>query len=185
LLSNSLWDRIGGMGSFGVAGIIIKRKNFSESDRILTVMTRNLGKIKVIAKGVRKITSRRAPTIDLLCLSQLQIYEGKTFYTLSESVLINDFCLLKGSLKKIRLAFHVCELTDALLPEEQAHKEVYELLLKFMQGLCEKDISISDFEIKLLKLLGYWSKELEGKVNNRYYIEEIIGRKLRSLDSYR
>ena len=74
------------MGSFGVAGIIIKRKNFSESDRILTVMTRNLGKIKVIAKGVRKITSRRAPTIDLLCLSQLQIYEGKTFYTLSESL---------------------------------------------------------------------------------------------------
>jgi len=54
------------MKSYKTEGIIIKRKNFGEADRILTIFTKNKGKISIVAKGVRKINSRRAPHIELL-----------------------------------------------------------------------------------------------------------------------
>ena len=54
------------MRNFKTEGIIIKRRDYGEADRILTVMTREYGKLKIKAKGVRKITSRRSAHIELL-----------------------------------------------------------------------------------------------------------------------
>ena len=54
------------MRSFKTEGIVIKRRNFNEADRIITVFSKRNGKINIKASGVRKITSRRSPHLELL-----------------------------------------------------------------------------------------------------------------------
>ncbi|MBI2593599.1 DNA repair protein RecO, partial [Candidatus Daviesbacteria bacterium] len=78
------------MPSVAVEGIILKRTNFGEADRMLTVLTKNLGKITVIARGVRKITSRRAGNVELLNVVKLGLFKGKG-YTLTEAQSVQTF----------------------------------------------------------------------------------------------
>src|SRR5579862_3869711 len=116
------------MRSFRTEGIIIKRRDYGEADRILTVMTRDYGKIKIKATGVRKITSRRAAHIELLNHTVLHLYRGNTFAILTEAKMLSDFSTIKGDLTKVGLAYHLCELVDGLCPENQENRNVFDLL---------------------------------------------------------
>ena len=60
--------------SFSSEGLVIKRKDVGEADKIVTIFSKNQGKISVIAKGVRKVTSRRAGNLELLSRKQVQLY---------------------------------------------------------------------------------------------------------------
>ncbi|MEK9176642.1 MAG: DNA repair protein RecO, partial [Patescibacteria group bacterium] len=127
------------MHVFKTEGIVIKRKNFGEADRILTIFTKNNGKITVIAKGVRKISSRRSPHVELLNLTLLTIYNGR-MPILTEAETINHFSSLKCDLNKAGQAFYICELVDGLLAEHQENRAVFSLLEKTLFDLeIEKD----------------------------------------------
>lgn len=123
------------MRSFRTEGIIIKRRNFGEADRILTVFTRDHGKLHIKASGVRKITSRRSGQIELLNQAVLGLYKGNGFPILTEAKIINDFADLKMDLEKIGFAYHLCELVDGLCPEDQEQRAVYELLRETLNNL--------------------------------------------------
>ena len=73
------------MVGFKTEGIILRRRDFGEADRILTVFSLHRGKISVIAKGVRRITSRRAGNVELLNRVQMFLYPGKQFLILIRS----------------------------------------------------------------------------------------------------
>src|SRR3989344_5210920 len=126
------------MRSFRVEGIVIKRKDFGEGDRILTVFTKQKGKIQVIAKGVRKVISRRSPHTELLNLSVMGLYSGRMLI-LTEASTIDSFSDIKNDLKKATYAFYVCELVDGLLAENQEHKQIFDLIKR-----CLFEIEIVD-----------------------------------------
>lgn len=125
------------MRSFRTEGIIIKRRDFGEADRILTVMTRDYGKLKIKASGVRKITSRRAAHIELLNHTVLHLYRGITFAVLTEAKMLEDFSAVKEDFNKVGLAYHICELIDGLCPENQENRNVFELLQRTLGDLSE------------------------------------------------
>src|SRR6185503_12559780 len=100
------------MRNFKTEGIIIKRRNFKDADRILTVLTRDHGKISVRAAGIRRIPSRRSPHVELLNHCVLTLYQGHAFPVLTEAQTIEAFSPLKEDLHKIGLAYHLCELID-------------------------------------------------------------------------
>jgi len=134
------------MRNFRTEGIIIKRKNFGEADRILTVMTRDYGKLKIKATGVRKITSRRAAHIELLNHTILHLYKGNIFATLTEAKMLDDFSEIKENFNKVGLAYHLCELVDGLCPENQENRNVFDLLQKTLTDISQKeDISLPQY----------------------------------------
>src|SRR5690349_12925667 len=100
-------------------GIIIKRKNLGEADRLITVITPHLGKLTIKATGVRKITSRRSAHIELLNHAALHLYKGKGMHVLTEVKMIDDHSKIKKDFTKVGFAYHLCELVDGLCPEEQ------------------------------------------------------------------
>lgn len=165
------------MKSYKIEGIVIKRKNFGEADRILTVFTKNKGKIKILAKGVRRITSRRGPNIELFNQVELSIHEGRSFDTLTEASVLNTFSQVRKNLDLVGLAFHVCEIVDGLCPEHQAHPKVYELMLEVLNQLDQG--IIHSFERNLLTELGYLPKEHK-ELDTTLYIEKILERKLKT-----
>jgi DNA repair protein RecO len=139
-------------------GIILKRTNFGEADRVLTVLSDRYGKITVIARGVRKITSRRAGNVELLNRVKLHLFKGKG-YTLTEAESIDTFEALKQNLTLSTIAFHIIEMVDRLTSENQKNTAIYYLTLQTLVVLTEnpRQIFIRAFEVKILTLSGFWS----------------------------
>lgn len=173
------------MRSTKVEGIIINRRNSGESDRIITVFTKTQGKLKVKAKGVRKISSRRGAHVELLNRSVLNLYTslGK-MPILTEAITLKSFSFKKNELKKISAAFHVCELIDGLCPEHQANQKAYTMLSEVLDSLEKTedlDNLITNFERNLLINLGFISHTSNlTSDNSQFLIEEILERRLRS-----
>ena len=172
------------MRSFRTEGIVIKRSNYSEADRIVTILTRKFGKIKVKATGVRRINSRRSPHIEPLNYCIFNLYQGKNMFTLTEVESRESFPLLKKDLKRIGFAYHVCELIDGLCPENQEHPDVFMLLGRTLRRLSKED-NLSEitheFELELLQLLGFHKPAgVISEIDTQNLIEEILERKLKT-----
>jgi hypothetical protein len=146
------------MPSLTVEGLILKRANFGEADRMLTVLTKVHGKISVIARGVRRITSRRAGNVELLNLVKLGLFQ-KHSYTLTEAESIETFPRIKSNLAIATAAFHILELTNKLLPENDPNYRAYDLIIETLYRMESnpRQLLLRAFEIKFLNLLGFFS----------------------------
>lgn len=197
------------MRTYKTEGIVIKRRNVGEADRLLTVFTRDHGKAVIKAKGIRRIPSRRSAHVELLNQSVLTLYQGQRYPVLTEAVVLETFPSLKEDLQKIGFAYHICELVDGLCPENQEHHQVYFLLKNTLQRLSRCSLSfrpssagkksqgdlsvatlprddmvmiIHNFEVELLTLLGYWHtpQAASKSMDTQGFIENILERRLRS-----
>ncbi len=146
------------MPSLTVEALILKRSNFGEADRMITILTKHLGKISIIARGVRRITSRRAGNVELLNLVKLGLFKDKG-YTLTEAESIETFPRIKSNLAVSTAAFHVLELTNKLLAEDDPNSRAYDLIVVTLRKLESnpRQIILRAFEIKILSLLGFFS----------------------------
>ena len=166
-------------------GIIIKRRNIGEADRLLTVFTKTEGKIVVKARGIRKIPSRRSAHVELLNLASLSLYKGSKFPVLTEATSLDTFSDIKNDLNKVGFAYHICELIDGLCPENQENRAVFTLLHNVLVRL-EKEEEIVEvihgFEVELLTVLGYWGTGdmQQEQTNVHFFIENILERRLKS-----
>lgn len=173
------------MRSYKTEGIILKRINYGEADRILTAYTKYYGKVKILAKGVRRIKSRRGPNVELFNQTVLFLAKSKNFDLLSEAEVKNSFPLLKKNLKKVAYAYQVCELVDCLCPEKQEHRRVFDLLTDTFNQLTVTSNGLgakilADFELELLRELGYWPKDKSPPSDLEIFIEQILEKKLKS-----
>jgi DNA repair protein RecO (recombination protein O) len=172
------------MRSFKAEGIVIKRSNYSEADRIVTIFTKQNGKIKVKANGVRRIASKRSPHIEPLNYCIFGLYQGKGMPVLTEVESKECFPLLKQDLKRIGFAYHVCELIDGLCAENQENYDVFMLLGRTLRKLSKeenlKEI-IYEFELELLRLLGFHTQESSvAEIDTQSLIESILERSLKA-----
>lgn len=173
------------MRTYKTEGIVLKRSNYGEADRILTVFTKHYGKIKILAKGVRRIKSRRGPNIELFNWAVLFVTKGRNLDLLSEAEVKNSFSPLKDNLKKIGLCYQLCELIDGLCPEKQEQRRVFDLLTETLKTLDNPDHGLSmalltTFELRLLQELGYWPKDRTPPSDLEFFIEGILERKLKT-----
>lgn len=172
------------MRTYTVQGIILKRKNIGEADRILTVFTKEEGKLQIKAKGVRKIASKRASHIEPLNHVSLTLYRGSGMPLLTEAAAKEHFMSVKTDLRKMGLAYHICELIDGLCPENQESEEIYQMLLSLLSSMDGQEAleeKIHAFEVGLLTRLGYWSGDRNAEnLNTAFYIENILERRLKA-----
>lgn len=152
------------MPTFKTKGIIIKKNNLQEADRILTIFTDNLGKIKAYARGVRKSTSKLSGHLDLFTCCNLILAKGKNIPTIVSAQEERVFLNLKNDLKKTSVAFQAAELVDKFTFEEHKDTRIFRLLDDLFAILDESNIEFNSekpavllqaFQIKLLNLLGF------------------------------
>lgn len=147
------------MRGFKTEGIILKRRDFGEADRILTVFSLHRGKISVLAKGVRRITSRRAGNVELLNRVQIFLHPGKNFFILTEAESMDTYQKLKEDLTLSTYAYHIIELVDKLTAENQENRILYGYLLEVLRRFSKnpRQILVRAFEAKILSNLGFIS----------------------------
>lgn len=165
----------------------MQRRNLGEADRILTVLSKESGKISVIAPGVRRIKSRRSPHIELLNLSQLTLYgHSKTFLPIvTEAETLEDFPSIKNNLSKIGYAYYLCELINGLCADNQENRKIFfyfKTILLELSASSDADFLIRKFEKDLLTELGFWSEaKLLQTQDSQIVMERLLERKLKTV----
>ena len=114
-------------GKIVTSGIVLRETETKETDKILTVLTGELGKIAVIARGARRKNSRIAAPSQLLAYSELTLYKRGNWYMLDEGVTKELFDGVRQDLVLLSLASYFAELTESLTDEGEA-REVLPLL---------------------------------------------------------
>lgn len=169
--------------SYSDEGIVLARRNYGEADRILSVLTKNHGRISFIAKGVRKPQSRKRGHIEIFSRINLQAVRGKSLDLITEAEVIDNFGEIRKNLKKVSLAYYFMEVIGRTTHENESHIEVFELILYYLNKLkIESQLKKLrlDFILRLLTVLGFWPKgKLLGNPDAR--LEEVIERQLSTL----
>jgi DNA repair protein RecO (recombination protein O) len=138
--------------------IVLKRTSLGEADSIVTFYTPSLGKIRAVAKGVRRPKSRLGGHLDLLTQSSLLLAQGQNLDVITQSQTIESFLPLKSSLTHIGCALYIAELVDQFTAEHVENYPVYRLLHSTLLWLCAApsgELPLRHFELGLLSHLGY------------------------------
>lgn len=173
------------MGLIKTSGIIIKQINYDEADKILTIMTKDYGKIQALAKGARKTNNRFLASTQLFCYSNFIFYQGKSMNYINQAELRESFYNLRKNLRDFTYASYIIELINAATQEHQREEKYFYLLihtLKHMTYTKEIDLDIITlaFQVKLMALSGY-APHLDncvccgGNIQNRVKISPEMG----------
>lgn len=171
--------------SYSAEGIILSRRNYGEADRILTIFTKSAGKNRVIAKGVRKISSRKRGSLELFSHIRYFAVYGKGMDILTEVEEKNSFSGWRNDLQRVGIAYHLAEVLERLTPEGQEQHTLFDLLRESYISLKNLDILAvypftQNFKIKVLEELGYIEKKEDAPKNIDAFIEDIIDNRLRT-----
>lgn len=116
-------------------GIILKSESYRESDRIYSIYTEKYGKMKAMAKGVRKIKSKLAGHLEPFNLTNLMIVRGKAIDKIISAVTIDSFEDIKKDFEKIAQISYILEVVDVLTKEHHRDEKIFELLRKVLKEL--------------------------------------------------
>ena len=167
-------------------GVVLKRKNFGETDRLLTVFTKGNGKLVIVARGIRKIVSRKAPDLEPFTHLHFVLAIGRIFDYVLEVEVIEKYHFISNNLERIAHAYRLVELVDRLCPEREPYVEVFALLIETLRNLnSEKQTQLmalsENIALKLLWELGYLPREkLMSGITLTRFLETVMEKTLKS-----
>jgi len=148
------------------SGFILKKVDRRENDQLLTIYTKDFGKLEILAKAVRKIFSKLRAGAEIFYLSEIEFIQGKTRKTLTDAILIEKFENLRKDLKKIKIAYKISEFLDNLISGQEADEKIWRLLLETFNKLNtraavkggEEDLSslTTEYKIKDIRYKIYY-----------------------------
>ena len=146
-------------GKTVTTGLVLRVTETKESDKILTVLTPDMGKIPLIARGARRKNSRIAAASQLLAYSELTLYKRGNWYMLDEASTLELFDGVRQDIVLLSLASYLTELAEAVCAEETVSPEILSLLLNALYALCylDKDPALvkTAFQWRLMALAGF------------------------------
>ncbi len=159
-------------------GIIIKRTNWGEFDKLITIYTKEFGKLVIKGKSIRKNQSKLKGHLELFLLTHLMIAPGKKFDIITGAETIESFPRLHQDLPSLYTAIYFSEILDKLIAGPERDENLWQLISNSFQDLDSgNDIkeTIKNFENSLLQVLGYGQQK-----NFIDFIQELINSEIRS-----
>lgn len=144
--------------TFRVEAVVLRHSDWGEADRFLWLFTREMGKIRAVAKGVRKPRSRKAGHLEPFTRAQLLLARGREIPLVTQADTINAYLALGEDLLRATYASYVVELLDRFTYEEGENRGLYRLLTDTLMRLCQRedlDFVVRYYEMRLLDLVGY------------------------------
>jgi DNA repair protein RecO (recombination protein O) len=144
-------------GLYKDEGIVLRTIKLGESDRIVTLFTRSSGKVRAVAKGVRKTKSRFGGRLEPFTRVQLLIYQGRNLDTITSADIITSFDEIRTDLPRLLSAAAMVELVEKITPERERASNIYALLIAGLNSLANGGGSsvVPAFMVKLLSVSGY------------------------------
>ncbi len=137
---------------------MLRHSNWGEADRLLTLFTLEMGKVRALAKGARKPRSRKAGHLEPFTRASLQLARGREILLVTQADTLDSFRPLREDLMLTTYASYVIELLDRFTYEEGEHRALYQLLAATLARLSNSpspDIVARYYEMRMLDLLGF------------------------------
>ena len=147
------------MKNLKVNGIVIAENNMGDFDKMLTILTPNLGKIGCSAKGARRPKSLLLSGTQFLCFGEYMLFKGSDIYTINSCETIEMFYNIRTDLDKLTYASYITKIINDVTTENQNSFNTLKLFLNTLYMISETDKDLdfitSIFKIRLLKILGF------------------------------
>jgi DNA repair protein RecO (recombination protein O) len=144
--------------SFRTPALIVRRRDFGEADRMLTVLTPAHGKFNVLAKGARKAVSTKTGHVELFTRADMLISRGRDIDLASQVEMVEPYLPLREDLTRCAYAGYVAELVDRFIAEDEEESRLFDLVdntFKRISFDSDPRLAVRYYEIRLLDLVGY------------------------------
>ena len=140
-------------------GLILRQQNIGEQDKLVTLLSKDLGVVRAFARGAKNIKNPKSAATDLLCYSRINLYFGKEKYIIDEASVEEMFFSLRKDVVKVSLAQYLCELAIHICPSGQDSSAQLSLILNALHLLSNSDrnpeLIKACAELRLACLAGY------------------------------
>jgi len=141
-----------------VEAVIISHKDFGEADRLIRLFSLEYGKLSAIAKGARKIKSRKAAHIEPFTYAALVLAKGQTFWIITQADTKAGYPGIRADLRKTARAAYILELADQLTGDEQPEPAIFHLITGTLQRIdtaADSFNAVLNFELRMLEYTGF------------------------------
>ncbi|CAG7620070.1 DNA repair protein RecO [Paenibacillus allorhizosphaerae] len=143
---------------YRVQGIVIRSMDYGEGNKIITLLTREHGKLSVVARGAKKVKSRYGSSVQLFTFGDYLFFKSGQLGTLNHAEIIEPYHKIREELHRAAHASYLAELTDRMLGDQEGQPFIFDQLKGSLTAVQEdKDFAIVDhlFEMKMLMFAGY------------------------------
>jgi len=163
-------------------GIVLKKENRGESDQLFTVFTKDFGKLEILGKGIRKITSKLRAGIEIFYLSEIEFVQGKNQKILTDAISIKKFKKIRRDLSKLKIAYKISEVLSKLIRGEEKDEKIWSLLKDTLEKLENYQFKIDN--LKLIYYYFFWNLISFLGYKPQLYFCLLCGRKLKPKKLY-
>ena len=171
--------------NFSLDGIILKRNRVGETDRVITLLTQEYGKLVAVAKGVRKLSSSKRAFLEPGNLVRAYFVKTKSLSLLTQAKLISDCGQIRNNLTEIRKLTQFLEILEKLFVEDEIEATLFENILELRQKIADQKISNTQIKKSLENLIekmGYrHPRDTEFK-SVLEYVSSLVDKPMRSFE---
>ncbi|MHB0976278.1 MAG: DNA repair protein RecO [Candidatus Aquicultorales bacterium] len=151
------------MSLYKTDGIVLKTYKLGEADKIVTFLTGNHGKVRAVAKGVRKTKSKFGSRLEPFSHVDLLLYAGRSdLHTVAQAELITPFKEIREDFERVTFGSGMLDLAEKASVEGEADHTLFELLRKTLEALAGAERGhrslLAAFDLKLMSVIGYRPK---------------------------
>ncbi len=145
-----------GVAHYRDQGVVLRTYRLGEADRIVVFATRDHGKVRAVAKGVRRTRSRIGARLEPLSYVSLLLWKGRNLDTVTQVEVLDSFGPLREDLGKLSAASAIAEVADRIFQEGAVYTEMYVMLLRALSTLstCDSPMVVPAFFLKALAADG-------------------------------
>jgi DNA repair protein RecO (recombination protein O) len=148
--------------SLRVEAIVLRHSDWGEADRLLSLYTREQGKLRCVAKGVRRLRSRKAGHLEPFTRVSLQLARGRDTLIITQAEAVDAYLPVRENLMRLSYASYIVELLDRFTYEEGENAALYRLLIETLARLADPasadealQLAVRYYEMRLLDLVGF------------------------------
>ena len=141
-----------------VEAVITSHKDYSEADRFVTLFSREAGKVRCLAKGVRKMHSRKAAYLEPFMHSKVVLARGKSLWIITQADAVHQYLDIRNDLQKTAAAAYLMELVERFSIEDEPLPPVFRLLVTSLQHIDDGPnifTALRFYELQLLDYTGF------------------------------
>lgn len=139
--------------------LVLRVSDYNDRDALLTLLTRDHGKITAKARGLRRKNSPLTASCQLLALSEFTLFEYRGMYTVNEARSVELFTSIHRDLEKLALGTYFAQVSEVISQEDAPNRELQSLVLNCLYALSETNLSAvmikAVFELRIACIAGY------------------------------
>lgn len=143
--------------TIAIQALVLRKKLYGENNLLVTLYSKDLGKIEAVAKGGKKMTNNFAGHLEPLNICNIQLHKSAYRFTVTQTQVEEHFKTIKNDFKKSLLAQVVLEIFYKSTPKEESNENLFSLVIETLQSISKEQqefLIFEHFKIKLLEELG-------------------------------